>query len=229
METQTNTTIKKILLVLYIVVLAFFAWQIMHAMSIRRSTGVLQVTTSSPNAQISVSQVDSQATSVGTGSTTVRLQPGSYQVVAVDGGKRASAVVAIHRDSTTNSSLKLNAAGTSSSGGPTIHTVQDINFQNMDVLIDQEGLSTEQESELEQYFFQFKPSANTINLNTNTITQGQHNPNVASPFSLNFYVTIDGANYFAAVSYLGPNNVKLQVFNPQSGKRVFVVGSDSSV
>src|SRR5581483_10136132 len=80
------THFKVALIVLYILVIAFAIWQIVPAVNTFRHTGILQVTTSATNTQISISEENHQAINIGTGAAKVRLQPGTYQVAGFSNG-----------------------------------------------------------------------------------------------------------------------------------------------
>jgi hypothetical protein len=76
-------------------------------------------------------------------------------------------------------------------------------------------------SELEQYFFQYKPSANTVNIDSSSVEPGPHNPNTDIGFKLDFNVTIDSTSYAAVTSYADVNNISLVLTNPQTGATAF--------
>ena len=204
---------------MFILVAAFAAWQIIPAYNTYRSTGVLVVDASPSSAQLSISQENHQAAIIGTGSTKVRLQPGTYQLAATDSGSHTSVVVTVYKGRTTHSFLNVTSSATNGNTQP-VRTVQDVNFSGTDALVN-DGLTTDQLNEMEQYFFQFKSSANTVAIDPNTVQAGPHNPNVVSPFTLNFTVTVDSAPYKATVSYTDLNNVTLQLFNLQTGAVVY--------
>jgi hypothetical protein len=212
-----GTAFRRWLVVLYILVIAFGVFQIVPALNIYRRTGLLIVDADSDTAQISVTQENHQATVIGTGNARVRLAPGTYQILATDSGTRASAVVTVSKEHTTHSSLNLSAGAASNAP---VRTVSDVNFEGTDALINT-GLATSQLSEVEQYFFQYKPTANTVAINTDTVAPGPHDPNKVSPFTINFTVAIDSVSYKATISYTDINNADLQLFNLQTGKQVF--------
>lgn len=224
MEEGKTIIIKRLLVVLYCLVIVLAAWQIIPAFNTYKSTGVLEVNASTSSAQLSISQENHQAAIIGTGSAKVRLLPGTYQVAAIDSGSRASAVVTVYKGRTTHSSLNVSgnnsANSTNNNNTPQVRTAEDINFEGTDALIN-DGLTTDQVNEMEQYFFQFKSSANTVTIDQNTVGPGPHNPNVVSPFTLNFNVAIDSTSYKATISYTDLNNVTLQLFNPQTGAVVY--------
>jgi hypothetical protein len=215
--------LKLLLVAIYALVIALGVWQIVPAIKTHDRTGVLVVTSSLATAQLSISQNDRQAANIGTGSAKVRLYPGTYQVVASGSGNHTSAIVVVHAKQTTRSSLNLN----NTNSGQQIHTVASITFNGMDSLLSA-GLSTNQVNELEQYFFQFKPSANTVNINSDTVQSGSRDPNTLSPFTLNFAVGVDSAAYNATVSYMDLNNVKLQLFDTKTNVQVFTAGTVTS-
>ena len=217
---------KFALFVAYVIVIAFAIWQIVPAVITAGRTGTLNVTSSASNTQISLSEENHQATSVGTGSARVRLQPGTYQVAGFADGHYATQIVTVSVGQTTNMTLNLNQSQQSQSNNQQARTVVDVNFEGISQLLSY-GISSQQTAEMQQYFFQFKPTENTVSIDTSSISSAPRDPNVISPQTLDFTVTIDNTTYNAAVSYYDTNNITLTLSNPQTGAQVFTAGSIS--
>jgi hypothetical protein len=214
--------LKPYIVVAYILVLAFGAWQIVPAVSLSGKTGVLEISASTGSAKLSLSQDSSQAVVIGTGSAKLRLNPGTYLIVATDSGNRASAVAVVRQGATTTSSLKLKNNTTQH-----VKTIADVSFSGFDYLLNL-GLSLNQQTELEQYFYQFKPAVNSVSIGTATIKQGARDPNTISPFSFTFVVSVDSTNYNATINYTDTNNVQLQLFDMNSGSMIYTAGTIGS-
>jgi len=215
--------IGRILLLAYILVIALGSWQVSVAIEAHEHTGTLTVSSSMANTQISITQDNHQALTIGTGSANVRLQPGVYQVAGFSDGTFKTAIVSVSAKHTSTTHLDLSSSSTAGSGQQ-LRTIEDVNFEGIDALISS-GLSSEQASELEQYFFQFDQSAKTVSINTASVEPGPHNPNIISPFTLDFNVTIDASAYTATVAYYDTNNITLTLSNGQTGAQVFTAGS----
>lgn len=212
--------LKLYLLVAYALVIALGVWQAIPALKTKGQTGVLTISANSASAQISISQENHQARIVGTGNATVRLNPGTYQIVATGSGNRASAVVNVRKGQGSNSSLKLTSP-------PHQRTIADVNFGGMDNLINV-GVTNEQVTEMEQYIYQYKPNAKTVTVLAGSVSTGPRDPNVVSPFVQNFKLSIDGTTYIAAISYMDLNNVELQIYDFSTGSQLFSAGTNGS-
>jgi len=197
----------------------FAVYLVTSAVVARQTTGLLTITSVDKNAALVVSQSNTDAVRVGVGSAKVRLKPGTYQVSASDSGKQANGTVTVSKQHTTNSHLN-----------PTkrvqLPTIEAINFQGMGRLTS-DGISTQQISNLEQEFFQFKPSAQTVIVNTDSVEPGPHNPNVDTSFTINFSVAIDSSTYKATISYNDIMTVRLYLYDSKTGSQVFDSASDN--
>lgn len=206
-----NPNYKQLVTIGFFVLVLFGIYQIVSAAIAAQNTGVLSVTASKPGAVISVSRANKQAAIIGTGSARVRLAPGTYQLVAVNAGSRTASLVKITEKHSSRISLDLNKTST-------LRSVASINFEGTDALVNN-GLTATQVGELEQYFFQLKPSANKVVIDTASVQIGPHDLNT-STFTLNFNVAVDSSAYKSTVSYADPNAVRLQLYEPRSGSQV---------
>jgi hypothetical protein len=205
--------IKRLLVIAFCAIIIFAVQQTISGIDALRGTGILVINTSEPAAQISISQENHQAANIGTGNARIRLLPGTYRVAAASAGSQTSAVVTVYKRQTTGTSLDLKK----NSG---LHSVTSTNFIGTETLIN-DGLSVTQVGELEQYFFQYKPSVNTVKIDPASVEPGPHDPNTTSPFTLNFNVSIDSASYKAIASYTDLENITLDLYNPQTNTLVF--------
>jgi len=195
-------------------------WIVLSAIITSQTTGMLYIKSSDPKAGLIISQAGRQAVAVGTGSAKIRLRPGSYQISALDSGKQANATEEVYKKHTTTS--YLNPARLVE-----LPSVDTISFKGTGALINV-GLTTEQLSDLEQDFFQYKPSAHTININTASVEPGPYNPSVSTTFTVNFNVSIDSKLYKATIGYSGFSAIQLNLYNPQSNAVVFSSSTVSS-
>lgn len=100
----TNNT-KRYLQAFVIVVVLIVVYQFIHALATKNSTGILEVDTNISNTTITVTKNNSLEKVIGTDSAKVRIQPGSYAVVASVDSKQASQEVSIQKGKTTLVSL----------------------------------------------------------------------------------------------------------------------------
>lgn len=213
-----NGALKALLYVAGALIIIFCAYSIVSWVRISQTTGLLKLSADDSRAALSVSQPNHQAQSIGVGSAAVRLLPGNYQVMASDKGSRAIGTVTIAKQQTTSSSLQLSK----NTGLP---TRQDINFQGISAF-SAKGLTALQLDNLEAAFFHFKPTANTVNVDANSLQSGPFDPNSSSiTFSLNFAVNIDGTPYKATVVYGVSDNVQLILHSSQTNAQVFSYGN----
>lgn len=216
----SKKNINRILIFLYVGVIAFAVYNIITAIGPYNTTGILKVYASVSNAQLSISQEDHRAIDIGTGSARIRLMPGTYQVAAISGNLRTTAVVTISNKQTTNLSLNLNQSSK-------IRTMADINFEGTDALLNV-GLSSAQVNAIEEYLFQYQPNASAISIDGSSVTPGPHDPNSVSPFTDTFIVNFDTTAYKASVSYTDTNNVNLTLYNLQNGAAVYASQATTS-
>jgi hypothetical protein len=95
-------------------VIILFIYSVTADILIDKSTGLLDVSSTDKNAGLTISQPNTQATSIGRGSTSIRLKPGTYQVFASDNGYQTFSTVQISKTQTDNVRLPMVAAAGSS-------------------------------------------------------------------------------------------------------------------
>lgn len=203
---------KRALFIGGLILIVFSVYLVVSAITISATTGLLDINTH-PRATISISQANHQSKGVGVGYTEVRLQPGAYQVVAFTGKSQAARLVTVTRHHTT--SIDLNPSKI-----PTLPSVNDVDFENFDSLVNQ-GLTTQQISALQLDFFRYDTSAKKVEVDSSSVAPGPHNPNSDDPFTLNFSVVIDGRSLSAVVSYTGFTDIQLQLYNSGTTNLVF--------
>lgn len=178
-----------------------------------RHTGLLKVTTTSPDAVVSISRAGSAAEIIGTGSANLHIKPGDYLVVAANNGKQTSSVVQVRLKQTAAIKLDLNKR-------TLLPSVDDIQFQNIDELINN-GMTVDQISNVKSGFFDFKNRATTVNIMPGSVEPGPRNPDTATGFILDFSVDIDKTNYKATVSFDMGNPIHLTLIDQQTNTKVF--------
>lgn len=208
-DSNTNLPFKTFSVVVIVVLAAIVSLQALSAINLRNRTGLLKVTTGTTTARLSISSNNHQAEVLGgdTGSANVRLTPGSYILYAVNNGSRTSGTAVVTKGHTTDAILRFVAS-------PGIRSVEDISFQGMGGLINA-GLSSDQVSELEGDFFQYKPSANNVNIITDSISPAPYNPNTDTSITLDFAVSVDGTPLYAQATYNDLENIEVTLTNAQ--------------
>ncbi len=199
----------------YLLLVVSLVFSVLQALTIRRTTGILEVKTSDNTSAITISANNTQAASLGTGSARVRLKPGNYYVMAQTNGLRAAQTVTISLHQTTKITLQL------ASITPVLPSPASITFVNTAALLNN-GLSSTQVTNLKQLFFTYAPSAKIISINIPSIEPGARDPSSATLwFSLTFTGSIDESPYNATVEYSGLDTTKLTLTNPASGAVLF--------
>jgi hypothetical protein len=215
--TNENINLKPVLWLLFLVLVLFGLYQMCSGLVVSQTTGMLLVDTPKPFATISISQNNKGAAIVGTGTAKVRLAPGTYLIVASDAGSRDSTVIKISKKQTIKTYLNFKSP-------PLLKSPANINYKNVSALINNGGITTLQASQLEQYFFNYKPSAHTVSIDPDSVEPGPRNPNTSTTFTLNFNVTIDSTQYKATTSYANLSTIRLSLYNPQTNALVFDSG-----
>ena len=201
--------------VVYLLLIAYLVFAVLQAVTIRRTTGILEVKTSSNASAITISATNTQAALLGTGSANVRVKPGSYFIMAQANGLQASQTITVSLHQKTSVTLHLTTIT------PSLPSPTKITFMNTDSLLNN-GLSSSQVTNLKQLFFTYAPSAKVISINLPSIQPGARDPNSATPwFSLTFTGSIDESPYNASVEYSGLDTTKLTLTNPTSGAVLF--------
>jgi hypothetical protein len=200
----------------------FLVYQILYVVVVAQKTGVLDVRSSEPKSQISISRVDKGVQLIGTGSARIRLAPGTYQLYAIYAGRHTISFVTVQKKHTANSYLNL-------SSSPTLPTVDSIMFVSINSLLDY-GVSAPQLSNLKQAIFQFSNSIKKVIVDPNTVSTAPHDPNSDSILNaISFAVVIDGKSYNATMNYysLG-DNIRLYLYSPQTNAVVYDSGATSA-
>jgi hypothetical protein len=204
--------INKILVVIIILLAIATAAILIPAIHSYLSTGALQLESPDDKALLSVSRTGSSAQIIGTGSTSVRLRPGSYLVAASSNGQQVTSVVNIRTSHTTSKSLDPSKQAY-------IPSPAAIQYQNLDSLI-AFGITSAQTENLKQLFFNYKPTAKKVFIDPDSATSAPHNPGDPT-YSLTFSGSIDGKSYEAKLSYSDPTNVRLKLYNPKNHKQFY--------
>jgi len=204
----------RLLLVVCLALLAGLLFVTLSALHTVHSTGILDVSTSEPNAAITITQMGHGAAVMGTGSARVRLAPGDYLLAANGAGLSASQTVHVNLQKTT--SVKLSLAK-SSSGLP---SVESVGFVNTDLLLNN-GLTTTQVAAVKTQFFTFDKAAKVVSIDSSSIEPGPHNPDSYEPFTLNFNASVDGQAYKGTIAYLGYDNAQLRLYDAQTGQAIY--------
>jgi hypothetical protein len=215
--TDSSGLARRLITLCVVFVTLFSAYLLVTAVNIAQTTGTVLVTASDAKAVLSISQVDSGADIIGTGSTRIRLKPGSYTLFASTGSKQAATIIRVSQKQVTSVSLKLLDI-------PRLPSVDNIDFRGMSGLIDS-GLTSDQITVLKQAFFTYKNSSRTVIIDTNSIAPGPRNSNSADPsFTINFRVSIDSKTYTATIRYADLSNVQLYLYDQATGSIVFDSG-----
>lgn len=101
-------------------------------------------------------------------------------------------------------------------------TVYDIDFVGTDALTNV-GVTGTQLGVIEQEFFNFNQSVNTVSIDQGSVAPEHHDPNSSSTTeSVDFTVRVGSTNYKATINYtnLG-NDARLQLYNSKTGAPVF--------
>lgn len=211
-NTPNRRQITLVIVLIYIVVIGMMGYFIASAIQIHDRTGILSVKASDKSAIITISENNHEAKILGTGAATVRLATGSYYLVADANGKQTSAVAHITAGKTASINLDLEHS-------TFLPSPETISYDNLDSLINS-GITSDQITLIKQYFFAFKPTAQLVNIDPNSVQPGPHDPNTSIGFTLNFNVRVDDTSYKATLTYPDASSVQLQLFDDQ-GKVVF--------
>jgi hypothetical protein len=96
-----------------------------------------------------------------------------------------------------------------------------VNFSGFDSLKNY-GITDSQLNTLKQYFFDYSKSAKQITLDINSIKPTPHDRSSASVSdTINFGVTVDSTAYSARIDYYNLTNIRLYLYNSQTGGLVF--------
>jgi hypothetical protein len=217
MEQTNNMPGRRLLYLVIFLVLVGSVYSCISAVRVAHNSGVIRIKSSSTNAALIITQPNHEAVIIGHGSASVRLQPGTYQLSAAASNKHDSTVVRVSRGS--SASIKLDPKP--------ILSVYAVNFEGTDSLINS-GLTTTQLGLLKQDFFSYKPSVQTVTINTASVTPGPHDPHGADPsFSINFKLTIDKKPYNAIAEYTNLSTIGLRLYDSKNNSLIYDSGTTS--
>lgn len=207
--------LKRLALAASILAVIFAVYTIVSSVIIHQQTGVLKVTSTDPKATISISQNNKQAAVIGTGSSSARLKPGVYRIVANNGSGHAFGATAVFARRTSDILLSI---GSSSY----LRTSADVSFVGTNVLVDH-GLSANQLYSLKKSFFSYNNKAKEVKISNVKATP--HKRDSASTYnSMTFDVTIDGKEYTAKIEYSGLSDGAQLYLYDNFGTQVFDSG-----
>ncbi len=204
-EYSLSPRLRQLLVIAGVLVALFCAYTLVMTLITYRTTAVLHIDSSDPQATISVSQVNHEAKSVGTGKGSVRLKPGTYQAMASNGRNRAVKTVSVSAHQSADVSLKLSSL-------PAIRSVDDVRFDGMNIFLES-GRTEDQISTLELDFFRFNTSARVVSVDGDSLTPAPRNSK-SDPFSSTFTVTIDSKPYTGKITYSGSRDIDMTLYNP---------------
>jgi hypothetical protein len=207
---NTQSAARKWLPILVLALLLLAVVRICYAIYLRTSTGTLHITTKEPNAIVSISQANKQATSLGKGDVTARLKPGDYLVTATLAGDLAKTTVHIAAGQTTNK--RVNPVHTT----PPPTGAALTSFLNFDVLINY-GLDSDQALRLKELVSDFAPTAQIISVDPTSVTTP---PRDGNTLTMQFGFTVDGTAYNARVQYVILGDIILTVTDT-TGKQIY--------
>jgi len=99
----------------------------------------------------------------------------------------------------------------------------DTEFDGIDTLID-DGLTSVQANNLEAAFLKFRPGADSVVIDTDSIVGSTYNPNNPGQLLFTFSVSVDSDNYTAVVDHSDFSSVQLTLKDADSGRQVFNSG-----
>jgi hypothetical protein len=211
MDNRNGVWVRRLLVLLGVLFLIWGLYQVVSAINITQTTGILKAQASDKNAWLSISQDNHAAKIIGKGSAKVRLEPGVYYLAAQNGGSKATAILKIQKQKTANKYLKLSYT-------PAAPSVDSIKFEGINGLIDS-GFSANQTDSMEQYLFRYKPTARKISIKD--IDPQPRNPHTSVGFTTNVNVVIDSKQYKGVITRNGSDDLRLYLYDPGSGKLLF--------
>lgn len=176
------------------------------------NTGSLSVKSPNSKASIMIAQINHSSEIIGVGGATVRLNPGTYEVIAFYNDRQDSQVVNISKQQGQEITLDPKTS-------TRLPSVNDIYFSGVDRLLDL-GVSSDQISNLEMAVFEFNHTVRQVNINS--ISFVPHDRNSDSPMdSMNFVVKLDSKIYRASFDYSSLDDSIKLVLHDTSGQQVF--------
>jgi hypothetical protein len=208
---------KSLMKVVYRILTAFIVllsiWLLISSILTRQQTGELKINSPGSGSGIVVTQPNKNAVYVGSGSVAIHVKPGDYQVLAINNGKQSNATAKVIKG-------QVSSVVFGSLKSYLLPSADSIQFTGTNALLNN-GLTVDQISNLKEAFFQFKKSAQTINIVPSSVEPGAHNANVDTSFTINFNVLIDSTSYKATIKYSGLDDTELLLYTPQNNTQVF--------
>jgi FtsP/CotA-like multicopper oxidase with cupredoxin domain len=217
--TSNFSTLNKYLTIAALMLGLGLVGVLVWSIGVRQSTGLLKITSFSSDATISISQNNKTAAIIGKGNTSVRLQPGSYEVAAISPEKFSSHQVTVSK----NQTVSLHLTNTK----PPVPSVEDVNWNGINLFYTY-GLDQAQIDNMEVLFFKYKPTVDSVTFDESSVTNGFRDlNNEEAPFTLNFVGKIDGKAYKATISYMPNdlNDIDLTLSDPASGAQWYHASS----
>jgi hypothetical protein len=213
MNDSNNVQIKRLGWIIFSACIIISFGIVIYSIITFFTTGTLVIHAANNKAGIVVTAMGKGAVYAGEGSAKVRLKPGNYQISAIENGEQSNAIAQVYDRHTTNSRLGLVRSFQ-------LPTAQNIDFKNSSSLINA-GLTSEQISDLQEYFFQFNHTTKTVDVISESVQLAPYNPNVDTSFSINFDVSINNVAYKATVTYTNLTDIQLYLYNDQTNSLVF--------
>jgi hypothetical protein len=210
-------SLYKVVVVLLILV---STWVIVDSILTSETSGILSVKSSDTKANLIISQPGRQAKIIGSGEVKVRLKAGTYDLLALDSGKQASATVNVQKKQTT----LINLGALQSI---TLPIVSDVSFQGFNNFTNY-GMQYSQLQSLELAIFSYSKLAKTIAVDPSSISLAPYNSDSTSTLSnLTFSVSVDGTPLNANLTYDNLSNYLSLVLDNQNNVQVFSYNTSS--
>jgi len=187
---------------------------------LRQSTGTATITAFDKSANISISQLGTNAKIVGTGTANVRLKPGSYLAAASVNGHISTEQFAV----TLKKHAKITIAYTQGSPLPTL---ENITFNNLNEFI-VHGINDTQLANLKELFFKYKKNAKTVTIDQGSVDRQYRVPDSNDPYVLNFTGKVDSQSFKGTITYTNIQDIELTLIDPQTGSQLFDASSQQS-
>lgn len=157
---------------------------------------------------------------LGTGSFSVRLQPGEYQFVAGADGNRYEKVVVVKKRkpvivSITKSMLKV------------VTSPSAIKITDSERLISM-GMTETQLSDLRRKIFTYDRSIKGIDIDVTTVKYGYRNRNSSDPFAISFQAKTDEKNRSYTVVWYDLKTVQVKIADPETNTQLYDSGTPVS-
>lgn len=115
-QIDTSPRLRRLILLIFWVVAIYCIYSVVSAALIKRSTGVLNVSSNVIGASIIISQDQRDSRLAGTGSASVRLKPGKYQIYVYANDYQRAEEVTIYKGSVIDRKINLIGAASKKNG-----------------------------------------------------------------------------------------------------------------